>query len=69
MNVYVGNFVRKQFPEYHALLRGMAYGFAGIILASTSNQHLGVSAVIVTFALMLAVSDLAFNEWKKLKKN
>lgn len=65
----VGYMVRHSFPEQRALLFGMAYSFAGIFLATTSNPHLGVPAVIATFALMLAVSDLAFNEWKKLKEN
>lgn len=56
----VGNRVRERFPERRALLFGMAYGFAGVLAATTTNPHLGVPAVIVTFALMLAVSDLAF---------
>lgn len=63
--IRVGNIVRYHFPELRALLFGMAYSFAGIFLATTSNPHLGVPAVIVTFALMLAMSDSVFNEFRR----
>lgn len=63
--MHVGNMVRHGFSEQRALLCGMSYGFAGVFLATTSNPHLGTPAVILAFAVMMAVSDLGFEEWVK----
>jgi len=63
--IRVGHMVRHYFPEQRAFLFGMAYSFVGIFLATTSNPHLGVPAVIVIFALMLAMSDSVFNEFRR----
>jgi len=67
--VRVGILVSRDLPEQRNVLFGMAYGFAGVFLASVSNPHLGTPAVIVTFAFMLATADLVFYQRRDRKEN
>jgi hypothetical protein len=60
----VSRLVRTQKPENEAILLGMVYGFAGLLFATASNPHLTTPVFVTSLAIIIALTDLAFREWK-----
>jgi O-antigen ligase len=60
----VSRLVRTQKPENEAVLLGMVYGVAGLLFATASNPHLTTPVFVTSLAIIIALTDLAFREWK-----
>jgi O-antigen ligase len=60
----VSRLVRTQKPENEAILLGMVYGFTGLLFATASNPHLTTPVFVTSLAIIIALTDLAFREWK-----
>lgn len=62
----IGSLFKVAAPEYRSLLYGLSFSFIGVLFVTVSNPHMTTPIFITEFALLLAFTDLAYQEWKNL---